>query len=113
VLHERSPLFVQMSDGGIRNGYSYKVLNKVREDRVFTLTTEGVSGARIDVIGGDTGVTETELAVEGDTVGTFRVFVTAPDASLTGARQPITFVLTEKSTGQVVRSESMFAAPDR
>ncbi len=113
VLHERSPLFVQMSDGGIRNGYSYKVLNKVRQDRVFTLTTQGVSGARIDVIGGDSGVTETELAVEGDTVGTFRLFVTAPDAALKGARQPITFVLTEKGTGQVVHSESMFAAPDR
>ncbi|MGE5517961.1 MAG: cytochrome c oxidase accessory protein CcoG [Bacteroidota bacterium] len=113
VLHERSPLFVQMSDGGVRNGYAYKVLNMIRQDRDYTLTTEGIDGARMEVIGGDSNVTSTELSVDKDSVGTFRLFVTAPDASLKGARQTITFVLTEKGTGKVVRSESMFAAPDR
>ncbi|HLO77459.1 MAG TPA: cytochrome c oxidase accessory protein CcoG [Magnetospirillum sp.] len=113
VLHERSPLFVQMSDGGIRNGYAYKILNMIREDRTYSLTTQGVDGARIDVIGGDSGVPQTELSVDKDSVGTFRLFVTAPDGALKGARQPITFILTEKGTGKTVRSESMFAAPDR
>jgi cytochrome c oxidase accessory protein FixG len=113
VLHERSPLYVQMSDGGVRNAYTYKVLNMIREDRDYTLTTQGIDGARIEVVGGDTNVTATELSVDKDTVGAFRVFVTAPDNALKGARQPITFVLTDKATGKVVRSESMFAAPDR
>jgi cytochrome c oxidase accessory protein FixG len=113
VLHERSPLFVQMSDGGVRNGYAYKVLNMIREDRVYTLRTEGIDGARMDVVGGDSNATETELAVDKDSVGTFRLFVSAPDNALKGARQPITFVLTEKGTGKQVRSVSMFAAPDK
>ncbi len=113
VLHERSPLFVQMSDGGVRNGYVYKILNKVREDRVYVLTTQGIPGATIDVVGGDANIAQTELAVDKDSVGTFRLFVTAPDSALKGARQPVTFVLTEKATGAVVRNESMFAAPDR
>jgi len=113
VLHERSPLFVQLSDGGVRNGYSYKILNMIREDRTYILTTQGIDGATIDVVGGDSNATQTELEVEGDTVGTFRIFVSAPDSSLKSARQPVVFVLTEKSTGQVIRNESMFAAPDR
>ena len=28
VLHDRNPLYVQLSDGGLRNGYTVKVLNK-------------------------------------------------------------------------------------
>ena len=99
--------------GGVRNGYVYKILNKVREDRVYVLTTQGIPGATIDVVGGDANIAQTELAVDKDSVGTFRLFVTAPDSALKGARQPVTFVLTEKATGAVVRNESMFAAPDR
>ncbi|MCR6630625.1 MAG: cytochrome c oxidase accessory protein CcoG [Magnetospirillum sp.] len=113
VLHERSPLFVQMSDGSVRNGYAYKVLNMIREDRTYTLTIQGVEGARLEVIGGDSDVTHIDLAVDKDSVGTFRLFVTAPEASLKGARQPVTFVLTEKASGKTVRTETMFAGPDK
>jgi len=113
VLHERSPLFVQLSDGSVRNGYAYKVLNMIREDRVYTLTTEGIDGARMDVVGGDGNATQTELSVDKDSVGAFRLFVTAPEASLKGPKQPITFVLTEKGTGKAVRTQTLFAGPDK
>jgi len=66
ILHERSPVFVQLSDGSIRNGYAYKILNMARRERAFTVSLEGVPGARLDVIGGDTGVTSTTLAAPRD-----------------------------------------------
>jgi cytochrome c oxidase accessory protein FixG len=113
ILHERAPLFVQLSDGSVRNGYSYKILNMIREDRVYGVKVEGLEGATMDVIGGESGVTETELEVDGDTVGTFRLFVTVPQSSLSGPKHSVTFVLTEKTSGKTVRSQTLFAGPDR
>ncbi|MGE5500713.1 MAG: cytochrome c oxidase accessory protein CcoG [Ignavibacteriales bacterium] len=114
ILHERNPLFVQLSDGSIRNGYVYKVLNMVRQDRSYTLKVAGIEGATLTVVGGARDVAEAELKVAGDDVGTFNIFVNAPEAKLQGKRTPVFFVLTEQGgEGRMVRSESLFAGPDK
>ncbi|MEO5374803.1 MAG: cytochrome c oxidase accessory protein CcoG [Alphaproteobacteria bacterium] len=109
VLHERSPLFVTMSDGSIRNGYTVKVLNMDRGPHSFALTTEGVAGARLSVIGHGAGDgAGVDLPVEGDSVGTFRVYVSAEG----GARsRALAFVVTERSSGHTRRYETIFAGP--
>jgi cytochrome c oxidase accessory protein FixG len=112
VLHERAPLFVQLSDGSVRNGYVYKILNMIREDRTYTLAVEGPEGARIDVVGGDAGATRTELAVDKDSVGAFRLFVTIPEAEVKGKSQDIVFVLTAPD-GKQVRTTTLFAGPEK
>jgi cytochrome c oxidase accessory protein FixG len=112
ILHERAPLFVQLSDGSIRNGYVYKVLNMVRQDRTYTLEVAGIEGATLSVVGGDQHVAKTEVRVAPDDVGTFNVFVTAPEARLQGKRTPVFFLLTDE-TGKTVRSESLFAGPEK
>jgi cytochrome c oxidase accessory protein FixG len=111
VLHERAPLYVQMSDGSIRNGYVYKVLNMAREDQHLTLSVSGVEGATMDIVGGQTKVTEASLDVPGDSVGTFRLFVSVPYANVADKRVPLTFVLS--GGGRKVVSETLFAGPDR
>jgi cytochrome c oxidase accessory protein FixG len=114
VLHERSPLFVQLSDGSIRNGYTYKVLNMVRKDRTFSLSVTGVPGATIEVVGEPSGNREqTELQVPGDDVSTFRLYVNIPEANVQNSKTPLHFVLTDKADGHVVRSETLFAGPGR
>jgi polyferredoxin len=114
VLHERSPLFVQLSDGSIRNGYTYKVLNMVRKDRTFSLSVAGIPGASIQVVGDEAGKsTQTELQVPGDDVTAFRLYVTVPEASIQNAKTPLTMVLTDTADGHVVRSETLFAGPGR
>jgi cytochrome c oxidase accessory protein FixG len=112
ILHERSPLYVQLSDGSIRNGYVYKVLNMVREERTFRLQVAALDDARLSVVGGDSNVATTELKVAPDGVGTFTLFVTAPEAKLHGKRTPVFFVLTAPD-GRQTRSESLFAGPDK
>jgi len=111
VLHERAPLYVQMADGGIRNGYVYKVLNMAREDRAFTLTLSGPPGATVDVIGGESAATEARLEVPADSVGTFHIFVTAPEGVVGDKRVPLTFRLTGGHS--TVSTETMFAGPGR
>jgi cytochrome c oxidase accessory protein FixG len=114
VLHERSPLFVQLSDGSIRNGYTYKVLNMVRKDRTFSLSIAGIPGATIEVVGDTAGKSEqTELQVPGDDVSAFRLYVNIPEAAVQNSKTPLNFVLTDKADGQVVRSETLFAGPSR
>ena len=114
VLHERTPLFVQMSDGSIRNGYAYKILNMVRENRTYTLHTEGLAGATLEMIGGAAGARELELAVDKDQVGTFRLFVSVPEDNLAGRSNDIIFVLTEKGKDdRPVRNRTLFAGPDK
>ena len=113
VLHERSPLFVQLSDGSIRNGYTYKVLNMVRRDRTFQLSTNGIAGATVQVVGETDGGTQALLQVPGDDVTAFRLYVTAPEASLQNSKTSLTLVLTDMADGHVVRSETLFAGPGR
>ncbi|MBR1092187.1 cytochrome c oxidase accessory protein CcoG [Bradyrhizobium manausense] len=50
VLHERNPLFVQLSDGGVRNDYVVRLLNKGAA-RSFALDVSGLPGATIRIAG--------------------------------------------------------------
>jgi cytochrome c oxidase accessory protein FixG len=113
VLHERAPLYVQMSDGTIRNGYTFKILNMIRKERSFTLSTAGLPGAVLDVVGGDSGVAQTVLTVQPDEVATFRLYVAAPDETVTAKKSDLTFILTEKAEGTVTKQQTLFAGPGR
>lgn len=76
VLHDRAPLFVQLSSGEIRNGYVIKILNKTHEHRSYELTLDGLEKAQIEVkAAGD--VSADNLYVPADSVGTYHVFVSA------------------------------------
>ena len=51
VLHDRAPLYVTLSDGSLRNGYTVKLLNKTREERRLYLTIEGIPQATMFMAG--------------------------------------------------------------
>ncbi|MBE9554825.1 MAG: cytochrome c oxidase accessory protein CcoG, partial [Proteobacteria bacterium] len=72
IQRDRSPLFVTLSDGSVRNGYTFKILNMVREDRRFVLGTRGIAGAEINIIGYDAvkWSNAVEVPVKPDSVGT-------------------------------------------
>ena len=80
VLHERNPLFVALSDGGVRNDYTVRLLNKRPTARSFTISVLGVPGARIEVVGIDTrGGRSSRASPSGpDTTRELRVLVTVP-----------------------------------
>ena len=50
LLHERNPLYVQLSDGGVRNDYTLRILNK-GADRSFALDISGLPNAALHVSG--------------------------------------------------------------
>ena len=110
VLHERTPLFVQTQDGGIRNGFTFKILNMERKAHQYTLTTEGVQGAILSVVGIDKVGASLDLSASPDDVTTYRLYVTSPAGATLPAHSDMVFVLTTDE-GKVVRKETVFAAP--
>jgi cytochrome c oxidase accessory protein FixG len=79
VLHDRNPPFVRLSDGGVRNGYTIKILNKLHQPRDFTLAIEGLPGARLAIVGLEL---EAAIRVRTDDVRELRAFVTVPPAAI-------------------------------
>jgi cytochrome c oxidase accessory protein FixG len=97
VLHDRNPVYVQLSDGEIRNGYTIKILNKTHEHKLYNLSVEGLENAEIDVsAAGD--IDADSLYVPADSVGSYHVNIRA-DVSPAAPRD-ILFVL-EDHDGKV------------
>ena len=113
LLHDRQPLFVKLSDGSFRNGYTFKILNMLREPKTFLLATDGLPGAEITVIGIQPQPSPSvELTVTPDDVGTFRVFVKAPPSSLAGKSTNFSLVLTDLDTRQMLVHKAVFNGPE-
>ena len=80
VQHDRNPVYVQLSDGSIRNNYTVKVRNMETRPREVELLVKGLSGA---VAWTSTGSRETakqrvKVSVAPDSVQKVRLFVAAP-----------------------------------
>jgi cytochrome c oxidase accessory protein FixG len=111
VLRDRGVLFVQLSDGSVRNGYTVKVLNKLHEPRHVSLGLEGLpKGARLAVLGMEN-VASPRIAIPTDNLREIRVFVTVPasDLAALGAPQtPFAFVVRDEADGSLNRRASVF-----
>lgn len=111
VLHERSPLFVTLSDGAIRNAYVIRLLNKRPEARPFALTVSGPSGVRIDVVGTRaTADIRPIVTVEADSSREVRALVTVPSDTPLDKSQAITFTASDLFAGETVTAQDHFIA---
>ena len=79
VLHDRNPLFVKLSDGGVRNGYTVKILNKLYGPRAFSLSVDGLPGAKLSVVGLEN-ETNPIVTVPPDELKSIRLYVTLDKA---------------------------------
>ena len=110
VQRDRSPNFVRLSDGSIRNAYTVKILNKQRSEQSFALALDGLPGARLSSIGTET---TSSLVVHPDAVGTFRVFVTVPASAAPAGSRSIDFAIRD-AAGHVRASHgAVFIGPER
>ncbi len=117
VLRDRAPLFVTLSDGGVRNGYTIKILNKARATRSFALAVDGLRGATLTVVneaGNAPSGASLTLAARPDSVATYRVYVALPPAAVPAAEStPIAFALAEPGGRGATRHGSVFLGPGR
>ncbi len=114
VLHDRNPLFVTLSDGSIRNGYTIKILNKSREAGRYELTLAGLDDATLTVLGQEAeGTEKIVLAAKPDAVTTYRVYVTVPAAALESDTATLTLVLEDAASGPGGAYDTVFRGPAR
>jgi cytochrome c oxidase accessory protein FixG len=114
ILPDRNPLYVTLSDGSVRNGYTVKVLNMEQRPRRFELRLEGLSGAIMSSpdLGGEA-LGSLAIDVEADKVRSVKVFVTAARESLAGAATQFSFILAAEAGGEETTHAAIFHGPDR
>jgi cytochrome c oxidase accessory protein FixG len=112
VIHERAPLFSRLSDGGVRNGYTLKILNMVREPREITFDVQGVKVSKATIIGLEEAGENPILPVKPDQVGDYRVFLTVARGDVPKGSVPITITIVDRITGDKAVASDVFAGPD-
>jgi cytochrome c oxidase accessory protein FixG len=110
VLHDHTPPYVRLTDGGVRNGYTVKVLNKLYEPRSFEISVSGLLEAGVVVVG------ETQrFRVNTDILRELRVFVSVPRSVAErqmGSTTPIEIKVRDVESGlSVMRRTSFQFAP--
>ena len=79
VLNDRNPIYVRLSDGSIRNGFTVKILNMEQRPRSFVLSAEGLPGSTMTMTGGDgEPLQEFTIDVDADKLRAIKVYVAVP-----------------------------------
>jgi cytochrome c oxidase accessory protein FixG len=112
LIEDRNPLFVRLSDGGIRNGYTLKILNKTHASQRFAVRVEGIEGTELAIVGHERG--NATIDVEPDVVRAVKVYVTVPaqfKSQLAGSSTPLHVVVTDTATGEQMIRDTAFRSP--
>jgi cytochrome c oxidase accessory protein FixG len=112
ALHERTPMYVVLRDGAIRNAYTVRIGNKRAENRLVTLSVEGPTNALLEV-GGISHSAEWQQVVEVPPGATqeFRVFVTVPRQDAAAKSQLIWIKAADLYGGETAKVKDHFFAP--
>ncbi|HEY0920941.1 cytochrome c oxidase accessory protein CcoG [Devosia sp.] len=114
VLHDRNPLYVQLQDGTVRNGYDVKILNMTPEPRTVTLTLEGLPGATMTLAGSDAAPTASlAVELEPDKVLPLRLYVRADPADLAAPHSAFKMVAASRDGSVRAEADAKFEAPGR
>lgn len=114
IQQDRNPMFVKLSDGSLRNGFTVKLLNKEHHVRGFQLGIAGLEGAKMTVVGFDDPTATIKVA--SDNLRALKVLVTVPAAmrsQLKGAATPFQLVVTSAENGDVTYHDLNFRGPDQ
>lgn len=105
AMRDRSPAYVRLADGGVRNGYTIRVLNKSPHERRVTLATSSLPGAELYTMGGAPAPTLV-IDARADDVTTLRVYVVGRSQAETST--PFDFILREAETGDAAHRRAVF-----
>ena len=105
VIHERQPLFVQMSNGDIQNKYDLKILNKTDKEMHVSIVVSGAEGITTQ------GIRE-KMTLPPSKLTAFTVFVKIPKKNLIKERTPVYFTIESyQEYGDSIEYQSMFYGP--
>ncbi|WP_321448835.1 cytochrome c oxidase accessory protein CcoG [uncultured Cohaesibacter sp.] len=113
VLHDRNPLFVTLSDGSIRNGYTIRLINKASTHRDFEMSLVGVpEGFSMKAVGIESDDPRSMvIPIDQDITKELRVQVFAPPKADLDKSQSIGFNVRDTETGEAQLVTDYFKAP--
>ena len=111
VIHDRNPIYVRLSDGAIRNGYTIRIVNKDLSRREFIVGIDGLPAALIDFVGVERADGRMVIDVGPDQTREVRVTVTDYSRTQPPPSTPVTFRLIDVDTGLVTQVRDHFLAP--
>jgi len=110
VLKDRNPTFVALSDGGVRNGYEVKILNKLREEKRYFVSIEGLPGATLSAVSLPISAQgEVMVSVPGDELRAIKVFVSTSPEDRPNGQTPITFKVADIKDEVAASKQSVFS----
>jgi hypothetical protein len=113
VLRDRAPLFVTLSDGGVRNAYTLKIANKAREAGELTLVLESDAPLRLVVQEAqEIGPNRFRVNTRSDGITEWRALATLPPGARRQESTPVTFRLLDDRGRTVIRTRSVFLGPN-
>ncbi|QGM44787.1 cytochrome c oxidase accessory protein CcoG [Methylocystis heyeri] len=112
VLHDRNPLTVKLSDGGVRNAYTIHVANMNPEPRRFVLEVAGAAGAQMEAVGAPRDAEgRIVLDVGADQTREARILLTIHGGPADRKPLPLEFSMREIETGRSVTARDAFLWP--
>ncbi|WP_025898429.1 cytochrome c oxidase accessory protein CcoG [Sneathiella glossodoripedis] len=112
VIRDRNPLYVTLSDGTLRNGYTVKILNKTHDLRRFEISVEGIEITSRWLQTEGHNEQDLIVVVPGDAVSSVKLFVAANAEQLAGkSSRDIAIVVKDLANGNAERTETTFKGP--
>ena len=114
VVADRAPLYVPLSDGGIRNGYTVRVLNKEHEMRRVRLSLDRLPGGELRIVGFPEANPVIEVPTDG--LRSLKMYVKVPAGSLEQLTPPSTgfdVIVTDVDGEDQMTRSVVFQSPKR
>nr|WP_240046738.1 cytochrome c oxidase accessory protein CcoG [Paracraurococcus ruber] len=112
VLRDRAPIFVRLSDGGVRNAYTLKLGDKTRGVESYALLLDGPAGLALSVQdAGRDAQGRPVLATRPDGITQWRALVTAAPGARLPESVPVAFRLVDGQGRTAIRTSSVFLGP--
>lgn len=111
ILRDRNPLFVTLSNGDIRNGYTLKILNKHPKARAFSIAVKGDYILHAEGIIEQTDDGLPIITIDRERLRAVKTYVSLPKDKMTSDSLGITFIVKELDGPSIDEQDTSFKGP--
>ncbi len=111
LIHDRTPPYVMLSDGSVRNAYTVKIVNRDNVERTFQLDVEGPEEMTVSAVGEGFDGDVRHVTVADDAVRPVRILITMSRGAISAPSIPITVKVRDLQTGEEAVNPAVFLSP--